>query len=73
MIGKNILSNIKKVQKEYQTDIFGFGEEMYRQDYQNFKKVQDHWDELFSYAIVKVHVKVQLRRSGIRTKSLLSN
>ncbi|MED3563363.1 Ger(x)C family spore germination protein [Bacillus xiapuensis] len=73
MIEKNILSNIKKVQKEYQTDIFGFGEEMYRQDYQNFKKVQDHWDELFSDAIVKVHVKVQLRRSGIRTKSLLSN
>ncbi len=73
MIEKNMMKTIYKVQKEYQSDVFGFGEEMYRQDYRNFKKVQDHWDELFSDAIINVHVNVQLRRSGIRTKSLLSN
>ncbi|MFD0825095.1 Ger(x)C family spore germination protein [Neobacillus sp. M.A.Huq-85] len=73
MIEKNMMKTIQKVQKEYRSDVFGFGEEMYRQDYRNFKKVQDHWDELFSDAIINVHVNVQLRRSGIRTKSLLSN
>lgn len=38
MIEKNMMKTIQKVQKEYRSDVFGFGEEMYRQDYRNFKR-----------------------------------
>ncbi len=72
-IKQNLSSTIKKVQEEYQSDIFGFGEMVYRQDYHNFKKVENHWDDYFKDAVITFDVKVNLRRSGIRTKSLLSD
>ncbi|MGJ7910432.1 GerAB/ArcD/ProY family transporter [Neobacillus sp. LXY-1] len=67
----NLESTINKMQNKYKLDIFGFGEALYRQDYQNFKKVKNKWDQVFQHAIVHVDIKVQLRRSGIRTKSLI--
>ncbi|MEH7107115.1 Ger(x)C family spore germination protein [Bacillus sp. JJ1764] len=69
---QNLESTINKMQNKYKLDIFGFGEALYRQDYQNFKKVKNKWDQVFQHAIVQVDIKVQLRRSGIRTKSLIS-
>ncbi|NRD78649.1 Ger(x)C family spore germination protein [Bacillus sp. BRMEA1] len=72
-IKRKVSATIKKVQQKYGSDIFGFGEDVYHQDYRNFKKVQNNWDKSFKEAIVHVYVKVQLRRSGIRTKSMLSN
>ncbi|WP_404323469.1 Ger(x)C family spore germination protein [Cytobacillus firmus] len=67
MVGKTI----EKVQQEYGTDIFGFGEVVLRQDYQNFKKVQNNWDEKFADADIQVDTALIIRRTGIRTKSFL--
>ncbi|WHY35071.1 Ger(x)C family spore germination protein [Cytobacillus firmus] len=67
MVGKTI----EKVQQEYGTDIFGFGEVVLRQDYQNFKKVQNNWDEKFADAYIQVDTALIIRRTGIRTKSFL--
>jgi spore germination protein KC len=64
-------STIKKVQQKYHVDIFGFGEVAMRQDYQDFKKIKYHWDQSFTDADVFINVKVNLRRTGIRTKTLL--
>ncbi|MFS0778875.1 Ger(x)C family spore germination protein [Neobacillus sp. 3P2-tot-E-2] len=71
-IKKNLEATIKKLQQEYKADIFGFGEMLYRQDYKNFKRIEKNWDEYFEDAIVNVDVNVKLRRSGVKTKSLLS-
>lgn len=71
-IKKNLEGTIKKLQQEFESDIFGFGEILYRQDYDNFKRIEKHWDEYFKDAIVNVDVNVKIRRSGIRTKSLFS-
>lgn len=71
-IKKKLEVSIHKLQKEYSADIFGFGELLYRQDYKNFKQIEKNWDEYFKDAIVNVDVKVKLRRSGVRTKSLFS-
>lgn len=73
VLEKHIAATIKKVQDEYGSDIFGFGEMLYRQDYKNFKKVEKHWDETFKDAVVHIDVTVRIRRTGIRTKSLLTN
>lgn len=72
-IKKNLETTIKKAQQKYRVDIFGFGEVAMQQDYRNFKKIKSHWDESFTDAELYVHVKVNLRRSGIRTKTLLKD
>lgn len=69
---KKIKDTITNVQRQYQADIFGFGETMRRQDFHSFMKVKDNWDEEFAKADVKVDVKFVLRRSGIRSKSFLT-
>lgn len=71
-IKKDLEATIKKLQQKYEADIFGFGEILYRQDYNNFKRIEKQWDEYFKDAIVNVDVDVKIRRSGIRTKSPFS-
>lgn len=68
-----VQKTIRMTQQKYHVDIFGFGELAMRQDYQDFKKIKNHWDESFTDAKVSVHVKVNLRRSGIRTRTLLKS
>lgn len=69
---KLISGTVKKVQEEYGTDIFGFGEVVQRQDYKDYKQIEDSWDEKFTEADVKVDTTVIIRRTGIRTKSFLN-
>jgi spore germination protein KC len=70
---KDTISNtIKNVQEEFEADIFGFGEVVQRQDYKNFKKIQDKWDQNFAEADVKIDTTIVIRRTGIRTKSFLT-
>lgn len=68
-IKSHVEETIKHVQKAYQADIFGFGEEMYRQHYKQFKKWEKDWDKHFAEADVDVKVNVKLRRSGVRNKT----
>ena len=70
MLKNMYLKTIKTVQKDYGIDIFGFGEVVARQDYKNFKKVKDHWDEAFKDAEIDVAVNYKMRRAGIRTKGV---
>jgi len=69
-IKEHIIGTIQTVQKDYGVDVFGFGEVVARQDYKNFKKVQDHWDEAFKDAEIEVAVNIKLRRAGTRTKGV---
>lgn len=71
-IEKMVEATIRKVQKEYGVDIFGFGEELYRQHYQRSKEIGDDWDKEFARGDVVVNAHVAIRRSGTRTKSFLS-
>ncbi|KRF43633.1 Ger(x)C family spore germination C-terminal domain-containing protein [Paenibacillus sp. Soil787] len=59
----------KKVQVEYGSDIFGFGEDMYRQDTAAFKKVRQNWNEEFKRAVLKADVSIYIRRTGLKMKS----
>ncbi|MCM3706976.1 MULTISPECIES: Ger(x)C family spore germination protein [Cytobacillus] len=70
-VNEKVAETIKKVQQEYGTDIFGFGEVVLRQDYQNFNKVEKNWDEKFAEADIHVDTSLNIRRTGIRTKSFL--
>jgi spore germination protein KC len=70
-VREKVSKTIQTVQDDYGVDIFGFGEVVYRQDYKQFKKVEDHWDEAFKDAEIDVSVNTMIRRAGIRTKGLL--
>ena len=62
-IKEHIIGTIQTVQKDYGVDVFGFGEVVARQDYKNFKKVQDHWDEAFKDAEIEVAVNIKTAKS----------
>lgn len=54
---------IKKVQTEYKTDIFGFGEQIYRFQPKVWSDMNENWGEHF--ANLKVHVKVTINITQI--------
>ncbi|WP_110114595.1 Ger(x)C family spore germination protein [Bacillus sp. CGMCC 1.16541] len=64
-IATQVEQTVQKTQQEYGADIFGFGEKMFVQDYQSFKKVKDEWNEKFTTMKVDVEAVVKIRRSGI--------
>lgn len=72
-IEEKVSTTIKKVQEKYGSDIFGFGEQLNRQDPKKFKEVEDYWEEEFSRGEVEVTVLVKLRRSGTKLKSFLND
>lgn len=67
-IEKQIFQTIQKAQKK-KSDVFGFGEKMFVQRHQQYKKIEDEWPEEFAKADIKVKVKAQLRRAGLEKKS----
>ncbi|CAG7626131.1 Ger(x)C family spore germination protein [Paenibacillus allorhizosphaerae] len=56
---KSIQQLVEKVQKQYKTDIFGFGEIVHRQNPEQWKTLKQDWGETFSQ--LQVAVKVELR------------
>lgn len=65
VIDKEIRDVIKVAQKEYEADIFGFGDIVHRKYLDYWKQVKEHWNEEFSQAAVEVNVKSNIRRSGM--------
>lgn len=69
-ITEEIKEVISKIQRNYQVDVFGFGEYLYRHHNGEFMKVQKDWNRVFSEADINVSVKVHIARSELKTKSL---
>jgi len=73
MIEKNaakaIISEMKaavnKAQKEHKVDIFGFGNTLYKEYPEIWRKVEDDWDEIFPDIEIMYDVKFKLRRIGL--------
>ena len=62
---KSILeSAIITTQKKFGSDIIGFGENLYRNDYKNWLKFEDNWDETFSTMPYKIEVKTTINNTG---------
>ncbi|SDC77817.1 MULTISPECIES: Ger(x)C family spore germination protein [unclassified Candidatus Frackibacter] len=56
---------IKKAQQEFQTDFFGFGEQLRRHQPQYWKKVKESWHQEFADAQVIIKAEVNIRRIGL--------
>jgi spore germination protein KC len=55
---------IRKVQREYQSDIFGFGKIAHIQNPSRWKEIKGDWNNLFSNADVHVEVESTVKRTG---------
>ena len=71
MIDKEIKTIIeetmKETQKTYKTDVLGFGEYLYQNDYKNWGKIEKKWDQLFSNMPYKIEVKSKINNTGSTT------
>lgn len=66
-----IEDTVEKVQKEYKSDIFGFGEVIHRSEPKYWKKVKSEWDRIFVSLPVHVDVDVKIRYLGTVSNSFL--
>ncbi|WP_191556082.1 Ger(x)C family spore germination protein [Metabacillus idriensis] len=70
---KNEIKEAVQLAKEDQTDIFGFGEAVYRSNPAEWKKLKNDWNDVH-FTEIKVDVKVDafIRRTGMIKKPQLS-
>lgn len=58
-------------QKEYESDIFGFGTSFYRNYCKEWERMQADWDRLFQELAVEIDIRTGLRRSGLAVRGFL--
>jgi spore germination protein KC len=63
-IKREMETAVKKAQKEYKSDIFGFGNTLYKKKPEVWKTIKDQWKELYPEVEVSYEVKVTLKRMG---------
>lgn len=61
---KLMAENIKLVQEQYDSDIFGFGEALHRQHPKFWHVYREHWEESFPTVKIDVRSDVSIRQIG---------
>ncbi|MBD0383175.1 Ger(x)C family spore germination protein [Paenibacillus sedimenti] len=64
-ISQRMRKTIEYVQKNYNSDIFGFGETLHKKDNNTWKQHKEHWDKLFAEAEITVDVTFVVQRAGM--------
>ena len=64
-IEKLVKNSIKNVTKKYNSDIFGFENLFYKEDYKYYKQIKDKWsDKIFQNLEIKVDSKFKIVEQG---------
>ncbi|MTK11554.1 MAG: Ger(x)C family spore germination protein [Clostridiaceae bacterium] len=63
-IKKEVKESLQKIQKEYKTDIVGFGSKIHKKFPSEWKNIEPKWDEVFPEIEVEVNVEVKLSSTG---------
>lgn len=69
---KSIQKMIKKVQEQYKTDIFGFGESVHRKYPYQWKTLKRDWNDTFPELDISVKVELQSKDPGETNSSIKS-
>jgi spore germination protein KC len=67
VIKTEILSVVKKA-KEQNTDIFGFGDMMYKKYGAKWKSMENNWDNIFPYIEVQIEAETKIKAAGLIIK-----
>jgi spore germination protein KC len=68
-IQKSISMSVHTLQRQYKSDIFGFGEEVERKSPKYWEHVKNNWNEVFSGIQVNIQVESQIRQMFKTSKS----
>lgn len=64
-IEKLVKNSIKNITKKYNSDIFGFENLFYKEDYKYYKQIKDKWsDKIFQNLEIKVDSKFEIVEQG---------
>ncbi|MBS4534758.1 Ger(x)C family spore germination protein [Clostridium sp. D2Q-14] len=64
-INKKVQNIVDLAQNEYKSDIFGFGEKLYKEYPDYWKNVESNWEDEFSNALVEINVDFKIINSGL--------
>ncbi len=67
---KKVEDFIEKIQSEYGTDIFMFGEKLREKDVNKWNSISDKWEEVFRNLEVDVDAKVHIKNSALLYKTI---
>ncbi|MGG0741128.1 Ger(x)C family spore germination protein [Niallia taxi] len=70
---RKIKDFIIKTKEQFNADIFGFGDLLREQDYKNFKKYKDTWDDGYAKAQMHISFNSEIKRSGLRKDRFITN
>ena len=62
---KNEISHIINETKGYDTDVMGFGTELYRQHPKWWDNVADNWDQSYKNMPIEINIDTKIRQTGI--------
>lgn len=70
---KELLENsIELTQKKYKSDVFGFGNMIYKKDFQKWNKIKDYWDnKIFPSIEFEIEVDIALSSKGSFEQTIL--
>lgn len=69
-IKDSVRKTILKTQKELASDIFGFGEKIYRKYPKYWIENKEHWNDIFPTITINVEVEASLKNTGELSNSL---
>jgi len=64
-VKKEIGMALERIQKDYSSDIFGFGTQLHKYHLQYWKKAKDSWNDTFSKLPADIRVDAKIRRTGV--------
>ena len=64
-LAEEIGATIKKVQTKYNTDIFGFGNYIYKSDPKLWRKINSDWNVLFTNMEVEIKPQITIENSAL--------
>jgi spore germination protein KC len=66
----NIVNLVKKVQNDYDSDIFGFGKTIKKELPNEWRKMSKDWDNLFKQVDVEVEAEVKIKNTGLNSRPI---
>ena len=70
ILNERIHSVILKVQKHFNTDIFGLARHIKNSNPSFWKKISRHWYDIFPETAVRVDSKIKIRNAGVTSKGI---
>lgn len=64
MIRENIISSFKTVQQDIGSDIYCFGNKLFKSNLELWQQVSENWNEIFKQAELEVTVRTNITNSG---------